>query len=200
MKATWLLLAATTVAACTRGDDRNASADSAAGAVGSTAATAIPATPPAPVLTDANIVAIGILADSMEIVIAKLAPTKATSAEVKQFARMLVTDHSKDAREMLALAAAKSLTPQPPPNDTLATATHAAHQRFTEMPKGKAWDSAFVAMNITAHEKVIADVQNLQSQVQTPELRQHLDSLLPTLRKHLERAQAIQQKSDSTKM
>jgi predicted outer membrane protein len=62
------------------------------------------------------------------------------------------------------------------------------------MSKGKKFDLAFVNFNVAAHQQAIADVQATQGQAQLPELKAHLDKMLPTLQTHLERAQALQQK------
>lgn len=191
------LAALALVAACSKRD--NTVGDTAAGSVGSTSAAATPAPPPpAPMMTDANIVAKGLMADSMEIDLAKIAQTKGTNAGVKEFARMMITDHSKDAKDMAALATAKSLAPQAPAGDTTAQAAQSAHQQFTSMAKGKEFDAAYVRAMVAGHQQVLNDVQMAQGHAQTPELKAHLDKLVPVVQKHLERAQALQAKLDST--
>jgi putative membrane protein len=186
------------VAACSKSADSRA--DSAAGGVGDTSAAATPAPAPAPApLTDQNIVAKIGAADSAEIALAKVAESKATNAGVKSYARMLVTDHSAHAKELAALEKKTSLTRQPPPNDMSGQEERQALDRFTSLEKGTTFDTAFVNHEIEDHQKVISEVQSLEQQAQQPELKALLTKTLPTLQKHLDRAQALQKQLSGTK-
>src|SRR5690242_4837710 len=64
-----------------------------------------------------------------EIEFGKLASTKAANADVKKFAQMMVTDHTKAANELKALAAKK--------NVTLPTDMDSSHKSELDSLKGK---------------------------------------------------------------
>jgi putative membrane protein len=188
------------VVACSRGDNR---ADSAAGAIGATTTPAVapPPAPPIAPMTDANIVARLGNADSGEVSVAKLAVTKATNGEVRSYARMLATDHANHAKEVVALEKKASITPEAPGAGTSATWTaqdsKATEDRFTSLPKGAEFDSAFVNQMVADHEKVIADVQTAQGTATNADVKALLDKTLPVLQKHLEKAKELQTKLSS---
>ena len=186
------------VAACSKSADSRA--DSAGGVIGDTSAAATPAPAPAPApLTDQNIVAKIGFADSAEIALAKLAESKATNAGVKSYARLLVTDHSAHAKELVALEKKTSLTRQPPSNDTSAQEERQTFDRFTSLEKGTTFDTAFVNYAVEDHQKVISELQSLEQQAQQPDLKALITKTLPTLQKHLDRAQALQKQLSGTK-
>ena len=192
MRATILSLSGLlVVAACSKGADSRA--DSAAGGVGDTSAAATPAPTPTPApLTDQNIVAKIGAADSAEIALAKLAESKATNAGVKSYARLLVTDHSSHAKALAALEKKADLTPQPPANDMSAQDEQQTLDRFKSLEKGITFDTAFVNYEVEDHQKVLTEVQSLEQQAQQPDLKALLTKTIPTLQKHLDRAQALQ--------
>ena len=68
-------------------------------------------------LTDPNRVAILDQANAADSARGRLAETKATSADVKNFARMMVGEHHALRQQGQQLAKKLNVTPQPPPND-----------------------------------------------------------------------------------
>lgn len=188
------------VVACSKGD--NYATDSAAGGVGATtipAAAPLPAPPPSTVLTDAGIVAKLAAADSHEVKLAKLVQTKATNAGVKSYARLLVTDHTNHAKELAALEQKAKSSAEWRNTDQATTQaatedvkrqTQEEFDRFQSLPKGAAFDTAFVNHAVTEHEKVLSEVRSLQPQ--NADLKALIDKTVPALQKHLDRAQALQ--------
>ena len=124
-----------------------------------------------------------------EVELGKIAQTKAANAEVKNFARMMVEEHTKANNELKSLAAKRSLT--------LPTTMNAGNQAtLTELQNlvGDAFDREYVAAMVDNHE---ADVQLFESQAaddSDPEAKAFAAKTLPTLKKHLDMIKAIQAK------
>lgn len=205
-RATGLLACAAlaALAACAKGKEGQdttaaaAAAESTAAApAGATTAAAAPA--PSGQLSDANIVAKAEGADSAEIEVATMARGKATNAGVKAYADMLVSDHGKALVDMKKLATTANITPQAPPGDTTAQETSHLLDRFKGLAKGAAFDTAFVNHEVEDHQHDIEDTKSMQDQAQNADLKKALSATMPTLQKHLDRAQQLQKTLGATK-
>jgi len=186
------------VIGCAKSADQRA--DSAGGAVGATTAAATPApaptpTPP-PAMTAENVIAKMGGGDSAEVALSKLVETKATNAGVKSFARLLVTEHGAHARQVAALAKSANLTPVPPANE--AQEHQQTLDRFTSLPKGAAFDTAFVNFAVEEHQKEISDLRAAEQSIQQPEVKAFIAKTIPVMQKHLDRAQALQKQLSGT--
>lgn len=201
-----LLAATVALAACGKDDHNAATSDTAMGqppAAGAStgAATTTPAgstattTPAAGAdtthLTDANIVAKAEGGDSSEVAVSSYMRTHASSAAVKGFANMLYDDHSKSLKEMKSLASAQKITPQVPPGDTTDQKTAHTLDHLKSL-SGANVDTAFVNAEVTDHQHDIPEHQQMASQAQNAQLKAALQKGIPTLQKHLDRAQALQ--------
>ena len=194
------------MAACGPKADRTS--DSAAGAVGATtAATTAGATTAAqptnePVkpkdFNDAQILAAQEGADSSEIAVGKLAETQASTAGVKSFAKMLVSDHEKALKDTRSLEKKVSTTAQEAPGDTTSAATSHVVDRLKGL-KGFDFDTAFVNHEVDDHKHDIDDTKDMIDATKNVEVKTALQSSLPVLQKHLDRAQALQKELDKAK-
>lgn len=204
----WSTIAASVaLAACSTKKD-TAVADSAGGTVQPSTASATPAaardssaaaaTAPAAAMTDANIIAQELGGDSAEVVVATYAQTHARDPEVRAYAKQLVADHGKGAREVKSLAARLSITPAPAAGDTVSqeTAHTLAHLATV---KGFDFDTAFVQHEIADHPTDIADAHKASAAAQNAEVKALVEKSLPELQKHLDRAQALEQKLSAGK-
>ena len=124
-----------------------------------------------------------------EVELGKLASTKSQNASVKQFAQMMVTDHTKGNDELKSLAMKK--------NVVLPTAPDAAHQAVKHKLEGMSgadFDRAYVEAMVKDHE---ATVQLFESQAQggaDADAKAFATKTLPTLQKHLDMIKDIQSK------
>jgi putative membrane protein len=129
------------------------------------------------------------MAGSAEVELGKLASTKAANAEVKKFAQMMVTDHTKAGTELKALAAKKNLT--------LPADMDSSHKSELESLKGKTgadFDRAYVDDMVSDHEKAVSDFQSKANNASDPDVKAFATKTLPTLQKHLDAIKAIQAK------
>ncbi|MDQ0639227.1 putative membrane protein [Pedobacter sp. W3I1] len=87
----------------------------------------------------------------MEVEAAKIAQTNAKSAEVKDFAAKMLTDHTKANTELKALAIKmKVITPDALPAD------EQIHLDEMKKMSGTAFDKHYMDMMVTDHEKTVA--------------------------------------------
>jgi putative membrane protein len=180
-------------AACSKGGgnaDSAAAADSAAKA--SAAAAPAPAAP-AP-LTDANIAAILDNANMADSAAGNVAATKGTNAEVKSFGRDMMRDHHALRKAGQDLAAKLNLTPAMPAGDTSQTAAQNWQNTLNSLPKGAAFDTAYINHEVAYHQAVLSTAQTAQTAAQDTSLKALITKAIPNLEAHLKHAQSIQSK------
>jgi putative membrane protein len=123
-----------------------------------------------------------------EVELGRLASEKAASDQVKQFGRMMVTDHSKANEKLAAIA-----------SDLQLMAPHALkpeHQEAVDRLSklsGEAFDRAYVQQMVKDHEKDVDLFKKHAASAEHPDIRQFASSTLPTLERHYARAQQLQQ-------
>ncbi len=143
-------------------------------------------------MSDADILGFVDQVNRAEIEEGKLALTKTSSAAVRSFANMLVTDHTKAMASGNALARKLNITITVNPDTSL------AHSHDAEMVKlngltGKAFDQEFAKDMADGHKAVIKKVNTgLIPDATSPALKTYLRGLLPTLQKHERGALALE--------
>jgi putative membrane protein len=122
-----------------------------------------------------------------EVDVGKLAQEKAKSAEAKNFAQMLASDHSKANDE--AKAAASKVGVEPPSGSSISQkATYAKLKLLT----GDAFDKSFANSMVSDHESDIKEYQ--KAAAKNDAVGQYAKQTLPHLQQHLKEAKALQQK------
>lgn len=192
--------AATLVAACSKSESNADSArlaDSAAMAAPAPAGSSTTAA--APTLTDANIVAILDHANMADSASGSVAASKGTNAEVKSFGRDMMRDHHALRKMGQDLAKKLNVTPQPPANDSSEARDKAWVDSLQAMPKGTAFDKAYIDHEVGAHTQVLSTLHTAQNAAQNAELKDLITKAIPTIESHLKKAQDIQSKLQSAK-
>jgi putative membrane protein len=188
------LCAAATAAACAKSDS---TADSARLADSVAAANAAPAgstTSAAPALTDANIVAILDEANMADSATGSVAATKGTNSEVKTFGRDMMRDHHALRQMGQDLAKKLNVTPQMPSDNNSEAQDKAWVDSLQSMPKGAAWDKAYIDHEVAMHTQVLATLHTAEGAAQNAELKSLITKAIPTIESHLKKAQDIQSK------
>ena len=148
-------------------------------------------------LSDPNIVAILDQANAADSARGHLAATKATSVDVKNFGRLMVGEHHALRQQGQQLAKKLNVTPQPPPNDQSEAQAKTEMDSLNAMPKGKAWDKAYIDYEVTYHQAVLQTATKALDAAQNQELKELIKKAAPVIQKHLDRAKQIQQKLGS---
>ena len=122
-----------------------------------------------------------------EVDLAALATQKATSQKVKDFASMLVHDHSAVNDQVKVLAAQKNIT-------LPATISEDKQKQIDDMKKksGKTFDKAFIDAMVNGHEDGISRFEKALIDAKDPDINSFADKTLMKLRVHLDSAKTIQ--------
>jgi putative membrane protein len=121
-----------------------------------------------------------------EVELGRLAIERASGADVKAFAQMMVDDHSKANGELTGLAGQKGVTlPAGPPPPARAVA-----DRLRAL-SGAGFDKAYMAQMVKDHEKAVALFSKEASGGRDAETKEWAAKTLPTLQQHLTRAREV---------
>jgi putative membrane protein len=140
-------------------------------------------------MTDANILALMAMSDSMEIAAGQLARTKARDAKVKRFAQMMVTEHTKMKKEGEELVNKAQVTPQMPSNMPMSM-DMSAQMDSLRNASGAAFDVQYINQQVMMHEMVLQQLNGASPQDDA--LRAHVEKAKQHVQKHLEEARTIQ--------
>jgi putative membrane protein len=136
--------------------------------------------------------------DMAEANLGQLASSQASSQGVKDYAQMVVTDHTSDYNQLTAAAGKASLN-VPKGLDT----DHQKMAASMQKAKGAAFDHQYIQAMITGHNKAISIYTKEASDAQSPDIKAYASAALPTLQKHLDGAKEIatpQKKTAGKKM
>jgi len=127
--------------------------------------------------------------DMVEVHLGNLAQDAASSQAVKDYGRMLASDHTQDYQKLESLAQQAGLT--------LPTAIDAEHNKSLVGPlhalKGAGFDHTYIQDMVAGHTQAIATFKKEAETAMNPALKAYAQATLPTLQKHLDAAKAIQQ-------
>ena len=169
-----------------------------------TTAVAAPLPPPAPAPTDtaaaaggavsdAQIAAIVLAANTVDSTAGALAEQKGANSEVKSFGRTMVADHGGVNQKAVALAGRLGLTPEE--NATSRQLTQGGEQSRAQLNglSGAAFDRAYIDHEVEYHQTVLDALdKTLIPNAQNAELKALLEQTRPAVAAHLEMAKNIQ--------
>lgn len=143
-------------------------------------------------INDAQIAAIVVTANQVDVDAGKLALQRASNAEVKKFAEQMVRDHEGVNRQAVALAARLALTPQE--NDTSKALKAGGDKNLARLRplSGAAFDTAYVDHEIAYHAQVLEALdKTLVPGASNAELKALLVKVRPAFVAHLEHAKHL---------
>ena len=122
----------------------------------------------------------------MEVEAGNLAQQNAQSDRVKAFGSMMVRDHSAANQELTSLASGRGITlPSELPADMK------KHVDQMRNMKGKQFDTHYMSMMLSDHKKDVAEFEKQSNNANDADLKAWASKTLPTLKMHLDSAQAI---------
>jgi putative membrane protein len=189
---TLLMLAAVTGACRGRADTegmRESASRTDTAAVGADTATAT-----AEALTDANIAALLDEANKADSSAGAAAVKKASSPEVKRFARMMMGEHHalRVAGEKVVKQA--KITPSAPANDPVAPLAQQETSVLDSTPAGPGFDRAYIDQEVAAHRAVKDLLERSEGEADNPDLKAAIGKARPVVDRHLKEAEGLQQK------
>ena len=126
-----------------------------------------------------------------EVEAGKLALNKSTTPGVKEFAEMMVKDHSASNEKVKALAATRKLTLPKAPSEAQQDTMKALHART-----GAHFEQAYLAAQVKAHEETVAMLKSEIASGQDAETKSLARELLPTVERHLKEAYRLAGKEE----
>ena len=146
-------------------------------------------------VTDAQIAAIVVAANQVDIDAGKFAAAKTSSDDVKAFANTMVTDHTAVNKSAVDLVTKLKVSPEE--NDTSRSLKAGGQENLTQLRdlSGKAFDKAYVDHEVAYHEQVINALDTvLIPNAHNAELKALLVKVRPAFEAHLGHAKHLQAK------
>jgi len=124
--------------------------------------------------------------NSAEVELGKLVAAKTKDPNVKQFAQMMVKDHTAALNELQELAQSKNLNfSSDLPDDAKAL------QEKLSSDTGKQLDKDYIDNMVEDHQKDVQEFKDESEKAKDPDVKQWAAKTLPTLQRHLDKAQQI---------
>jgi len=145
-------------------------------------------------MTDQEFVDFAAQTDMTEANLGQLAANQAAGQGVKDYAQMLVTDHTNDYTQLSTVAGKATLV--------VPKGLDAAHQKMVapfEKLKGAAFDHRYIQDMIAGHTHAIAVYTKESTDAQSADLKAYASQALPTLQKHLDGAKDLAKAKPSGK-
>jgi len=121
-----------------------------------------------------------------EVEAGKMAEGKGTSAAVKEFAAMMVKDHSAANAKLKKLAVSKGIELPTEPS-----MMEKAKAKKTDIKSGDSFDKDYLQGQIKAHKDTIDLLQKEIDSGKDPEARAFATDTLPTVKMHLQKVEQI---------
>jgi putative membrane protein len=143
--------------------------------------------------TDPQIAMIAVTADNVDIDAGKLASSKTTNPQVKEFADLMVRDHTSVNDQATALAKKLNVTPEESATSKSLKADGDKMKTKLEGLSGAAFDKAYVDNEVTYHQTVLDAIdKTLIPNAKNAELKSLLESVRPVIASHLQHAKTLQ--------
>jgi putative membrane protein len=117
---------------------------------------------------------------------ATLAEQKGTSQSVKDFAAMMVQDHTAANQKLMSLAASKNIKLPASPS-----IMQSAEHKKLDVLSGDTFDKSYIKGQIKAHREAVALLKNEIATGQDADVKDFAMSNLPTFRAHLKKINQI---------
>jgi putative membrane protein len=121
--------------------------------------------------------------DMYEIQSSQIALSKAQNPLVRQFAQMMVNDHTNTTQQLMAASQAAGLPPMSP----MMMPMHARMvAELQAAPSGAGFDRIYARQQLMAHQQALALHSNYAARGDTPALRSVAAAATPVVRRHLD--------------
>lgn len=122
----------------------------------------------------------------MEVELGRYAKDNASSSDVKDFGDMMVTDHSKANDELMDIFKKDNKD-----TDKMMMPMHKKNYDQLTKLKGSDFDKKYMRMMVEDHKKDIKEFEKAAKNEKNPDVKKWAENTLPTLKKHLQKAEEI---------
>jgi putative membrane protein len=151
-------------------------------------------------INDGQIASIVVTANQVDIDAGAFAASRSNNAEVKKFAKLMVTDHTAVNKAALDLATRLKLTPLDNPTSQSLKAGGEENVAALKTMDGAAFDKAYIDHEVAYHRQVIDALDKVLIPGATnKELKALLVSVRPAFVAHLEHAEHLQTLMDQAR-
>lgn len=124
--------------------------------------------------------------DMFDIDSSKLALTKTQRADLRDYANMMIRDHSASTAKLMA--ATKAATPAIPVKPALDSMQRDMMAKLRKLPAGPAFDNAYIKAQVDGHEAMLAMMRAYAANGAVPSLKEHASQTAPVVAQHLDHA------------
>jgi putative membrane protein len=128
-----------------------------------------------------------------EVELGRLVQQKSKNREVREFAAMMIEDHTKAGAELKQVAASANVTPM---GDKHAEDHNDLRERLGKL-SGAEFDREYIKAMVDDHQEAVDAVEDKADGADNDHVKQWAATTLPILKKHLEQAKQIQEKLTS---
>jgi putative membrane protein len=121
-----------------------------------------------------------------EVELGQLAEKNAASPDVKQFAQMMVTDHTRAGQKLETIAQRDNVEVDKSDNDTRDDV-----EKLSKL-SGREFDKEYIDMMVKDHKDAVDALQDQAENADHPEVKTWAAETLPRIKHHLEVAQQLQ--------
>lgn len=144
-------------------------------------------------LSDANIAAIVVGANNIDISAGRIALKRSQNPKVRKFAQTMIDDHTSVLNAAVALVTRLGVTPVNNDLVTMLDEQSKRHEAVLNSLTGTEFDKAYIDHEVAYHETVITVIESqLIPGANNQELKDTLVSVLPAFKAHLKHCQMIQ--------
>ena len=149
---------------------------------------------PAASLSDAEIAAIVVAANAIDVRYGEIARERATDERVREFAETMIRDHTAVNESAGELVSRLGVTPQPNDVSRSLEASAADTREMLLETSGAAFDRSYIANEVAYHRTVLDALDNLLvPNAANAELKTTLVGVRPAFEAHLRHAESLQQ-------
>lgn len=130
-----------------------------------------------------------------EVELGRLAEERATHADVKEFAAMMVREHQAAGEELKRIASGAAASTTTPMRNEVDEELAELREEMSKLT-GRDFDRRYIDEMIEDHEDAIDDLENKAERASHPEVKAWAAKTLPSVRQHLERAKSIKETLD----
>lgn len=163
-------------------------------------------TPPAPAVTpvpaeaawtDANVVDVLTVANQGEVDYSQIGAEKATRADVKKYAKLMVKEHGAMLDAVKSLATKLNVTPAT--NEKATGLKEESTKDINDLNAktvGKDFDNEFMEEQVDMHQETLDLLSDLDSRTTNADLKAAIAEARPKVQAHLDQAKALKDKVD----
>ena len=143
-------------------------------------------------MSEADIMAMVGASNGGEIATSEVAVDKATNANVKAYARKMITEHRAMQKEADQLATRLNVTPGSPDLATQKTRMgNEMTQQLSQATKGAAFDRQYMDGQVQAHQQTLTQLQGMQNTANA-DVKALIQKAIPKVQAHLDEGTRLQ--------